>query len=174
MNRIRAGQYAISLFLSAATVIYLVAALSIGGTGAGEQGTVGAATLPVVASIVLLALLLAYAIQTFLGKNDILEGEWSGGDAAQDRMQQATEYGWRERWLRSPLFIMGATILYILLVSSLGFIVPTAAFMLAGFALLGMLSWVTRILITGGFLLFTYLLFVEVLLVSLPEGPWGF
>lgn len=176
MDNSRAGHYAISAFLFVSSAVYLLSALSIESDQEGNARTLGAAALPVTASVGMMVLSVVLAIQTLTGKNDVraLEGD-AEEQIARGRLEPPVAgRRWIAEGLRSPLFFMGATVIYVLLVPLVGFFVATAAFMLASFALLGVLSWVVRLAVTAGFLLFAYLLFVRVLLVSLPSGPWGF
>ena len=65
-------------------------------------------------------------------------------------------------------------LLYTLLLRPLGFVIATAAFIMAAAAVLGWRRWVAAFLVAAGFSAGTYYAFVRLLSVPLPAGilPW--
>ncbi len=134
-----------------------------------QSGAIGSHTLPVAASILLLALAALLALQTFLNRHgDARESEHGGAAEA------AKEEGWRERLAQNPLSYITATVIYLLCVPFLGFFVPTAVLILFSLTLAKVYSWIGRFAVSTGFLVFAYVVFAQILSVPLPVGPWGF
>lgn len=170
MNTYRLGYHLTSVSLFLVSLVYLLNALGVESSQGNEQIGIGPGTIPAFAAAAMLVLAVLLEVQILRGKADGPEKESPGEEGTTLADEEPEE----KSWLKSPLFFMAATLGYVLLVPLVGFFVTTAVFMIAGFTLLGILSWITRLAVTAGFLLFAYLLFVRVLLVTLPAGPWGF
>jgi putative tricarboxylic transport membrane protein len=69
------------------------------------------------------------------------------------------------------LIILGAAILYVLLLEEIGYVVSTFVFLLIGFQTMQKGKWLSSLLISGAFSFGVYLLYVEVLDGTLPGLP---
>lgn len=68
------------------------------------------------------------------------------------------------------LKLFGTTVLYALILEPLGFVIATAIFLFGNMLLLGLRNWVKLTLISVGFAIGVYAVFVYVLEVSLARG----
>lgn len=68
------------------------------------------------------------------------------------------------------LKLFGTTVIYALVLEPLGFIIATAIFLFGNMALLGLRAWVKLTVISVGFAVVVYAVFVYVLEVTLARG----
>lgn len=68
------------------------------------------------------------------------------------------------------LKLMGATVLYAFILSTLGFVIATILFLTCNMYLLGRKKWVSNIIIAASLSLVIYTVFVYVLKVNLAKG----
>lgn len=67
--------------------------------------------------------------------------------------------------------IVGAAILYVLLLEEIGYVISTFLFLLVGFQTMEKGKWLSTLLVSGAFSLGVYFLYVEVLDGTLPGLP---
>lgn len=158
-----------SATLFVVALVYLYAALQIPVEEANPG--IGPAAFPLGAALALMALATMLAVvglrprqraDTQLAGPSIEEEDIAEGD------EQSTD------WKRSPVTVIALTVTAVLIMPHVGFFVSTSILMLVVFALLGVPRWPARIVIMATFFLFTYGLFINLLSVNLPTGPWGF
>lgn len=145
MNRDQKMAGGLALF----AIIYMVGAWRLPRFALGVS-VVDAHVFPLVLGVVLLALSIIYFIQ-------------SGGLKDAKPLFDGVD---------KPLLwkLIGATILYGLVLGTLGFVVATTLFLLGTMYLLGRRRWVSLVTISAGFSVVVYTLFAYVLKVPLAQG----
>jgi putative tricarboxylic transport membrane protein len=90
-----------------------------------------------------------------------------------NRQESAPAESWRGLCRRKVLVVVGASILYLLILEKLGYLLATFALMLVLFGLGRMRLWVL-LGCAGATVAGTYFIFHTLLKVPLPQGLWGF
>ncbi|MGP4079068.1 tripartite tricarboxylate transporter TctB family protein [Bacillus sp. Marseille-Q3570] len=91
------------------------------------------------------------------------------------RKEERVEYSGDEQplsfgMLKSPLVTLGIVVIYVFLLSIIGFFPATVLFMVVFLGFMKVKDWKTYIFTIGGLNLFIYLVFVMQLNVQLPKG----
>lgn len=145
MRRDRIAAIGLVLF----SIIYLVASWNLP-RFALSTGVIDSYIFPLILGAVLLVLSIVYFIQ-------------SGGPKESSSFLEGVNV---------PLLLklFGTTLIYALVLEPLGFIIATAIFLFGNMALLGLRAWVKMTVISAGFAVGVYAVFVYVLEVNLARG----
>lgn len=139
------------LFLTVG-VLFILGSRSIASSSYGS--VVGPDIFPFFLGVLLVILSIRLFYETFNGKT-------------QEKKKEKLQY-------KPFLIILGATLVYILTLESVGYVITTFLFLFVCFQTMERGKWPTSLIIAGCFSGFIYFLFVEVLKGTLPGWPIWF
>jgi putative tricarboxylic transport membrane protein len=133
-------------------VLFILGSRSIASSSYGS--VVGPDIFPFILGVLLVILSIRLFYETFNGKT-------------QEKKKEKLQY-------KPFVIILGATLVYILTLESVGYVITTFLFLFVCFQTMERAKWLTSLIIAGCFSGFVYFLFVEVLKGTLPGWPIWF